>query len=983
MRVRSGVLLALCLALSRLMPALAAAQQTGSIVGKVLDTGGLVLPGVTVEAKSNVLPTPRVTTTGGAGEFRMPALPPGTYTVEFTLSGMATITRQVEVQLGQDTTVDVKLSVQGVSETVEVTAAITPMIERDSTAIKSGVSSDTIQSLPVGQEYRDLLKLIPGVAVTQDSTRGQSAGGSGQDNVYKFDGVNVTLPLFGTLSAEPASYDIAEVTTIKGGAKAVDFVRAAGFTVDTISKSGTNRFAGQVTYQYQGANMAADVQSGSASKYNQTLNWFNAGVGGPVVPGKLFFYGSYYRPERSRDNRSNLYGELPDYNSTRNEGYGKLTFTPTSQILINGSYRYSDREDKSDLFGQASAPTTGTGYASQQKILTLDGSWVISPRSFASFKFTRFENPNVGRPDYIAEADVNTAIGTQLDLANLDKIGLLTVPSPLAGQDAANAFFQPYIDRYGYVSPTTGQKTGGGTVGYGTLFDNDDFYRQSWQIAYNLNLGSTVGHDLHFGYQRYSDWEELLRSSNGWGSISVTGGRTGAGFAPPGGGPQSYFIAAFQQQTTGAIPPIESTYKSQSFEANDTIRYKNWSFNVGLLVSNDTLYGQGLKDGQQTPSGFAASTGTIYKMYEIPFSKMLQPRVGATWAYNGNDTVYASYAKYTPAASSLPRAASWARNLAVTINAYFDQNGVLYAVAPNASSTGKLFQPDMTPRTTHEFLLGTSKQINPELTARAYGRYRYSDHFWEDTNNNARLIYGMPTGWGPAELYIPNLAEQCAGLGCSASSYVIADLDQAYTKYYEATVESEYRGRKVYARGSYTWSKYYGNFDQDNTTAGTSNDGNIFIGSSNIGDGAGRQLWNFKEGRLHGDRPHSFKAYGYYTLNWNATIGGFFTAQSGQVWESTSVQPYVQYTSSTSATNRYAEPAGSRRTDAWYLVDLNYIQNIPLTGRYRFQAIVDLYNVFNSQTGYNYVSNLQSTLFNTPQSFLSPRRVQISAKFQF
>ena len=128
---------------------------------------------------------------------------------------------------------------------------------------------------------------------------------------------------------------------------------------------------------------------------------------------------------------------------------------------------------------------------------------------------------------------------------------------------------------------------------------------------------------------------------------------------------------------------------------------------------------------------------------------------------------------------------------------------------------------------------------------------------------------------------------------------------------------------------------------------------------------------------------HSLKLYGYYSLPWNATVGSFFTAQSGQVWESTSVQPYVQYTSSTSATNRYAEQAGSRRTEPWYLVDLNYIQNVPLKGHYRLQAIVDVYNVFNSQTGYNYVSNLQSTLFNTPQSFLSPRRVQVSAKFQF
>ena len=93
-----------------LLPGLAAAQQTGTIVGKVLDTGGLVLPGVTVEARANVLPAPRVTMTGGAGEYRLPALPPGSYTVTFTLSGMATVTRQVEVQLGQDTAVDVKMA---------------------------------------------------------------------------------------------------------------------------------------------------------------------------------------------------------------------------------------------------------------------------------------------------------------------------------------------------------------------------------------------------------------------------------------------------------------------------------------------------------------------------------------------------------------------------------------------------------------------------------------------------------------------------------------------------------------------------------------------------------------------------------------------------------------------------------------------------------------------------------------------------------
>jgi hypothetical protein len=184
------------------------AQQTGAISGKVLDSSGGVLPGVTVEARAGVLPTPRVTTTGADGEYRLQALPPGDYTLTFVLSGMQNVTRQAQVQLAQDTVVDATLGLQGITESVDVTATVS-LIERDSASLKSGVSNQQIMALPVGQDYRDLVKLIPGVQYTADLTRGPSAGGSGQDNVYQFDGVNVTLPLFGTLSAEPASHDIA------------------------------------------------------------------------------------------------------------------------------------------------------------------------------------------------------------------------------------------------------------------------------------------------------------------------------------------------------------------------------------------------------------------------------------------------------------------------------------------------------------------------------------------------------------------------------------------------------------------------------------------------------------------------------------------------------------------------------------------------------------------------------------------------------
>ena len=946
------------------------AQQTGAISGKVAGTDGLVLPGVTVEARSDVLPGPRATVTAGNGEYRLPALPPGSYTLTFTLAGMQTVTRKAEVQLAQETVADATLGVGGVAETITVTA-VSSLIDQDSAAIASGLSNDQILGLPVGQEYRDLQKLIPAVQYTQDQTRGPSAGGSGQDNVYQFDGVNVTLPLFGTLSSEPASHDIAQVTVVRGGARAVDFDRSGGFSMDSVSKSGTSELHGQLSYQIQSAGMSADLTSGIRSRFEQDRSWINANLGGPVIKDRLYFYGSYYRPEKSRENASNLYGALPGYESTRNEGFGKLTFTPTQSVLINLSYRDSKRVETGTEFLSNQSPTTGSGAESRLKIGTAEGSWIISPRSFATFKYTRFENKTQGRPDNIADATISTAPGTRLDVADLDRQGRLTVPQLIAGQPAYNAFVQPLIDRYGYVQD--GVRVGGGIAGFGSQFDDNDFFRDAGQIGYNLTLGSTVVHDLHVGYQLYEDAEDLVRSSNGFGLISVPGGRQSFQGRP------IFYQAAFQQQTTGLVPEIHSVYRSQSFEVNDTVKWRDWSFNVGVLASNDTLYGQGLREDAATLSGYVRAPGNKYEMYEVPFDKMIQPRLGATWSYNGKDTVYASYARYNPAASSLPRAASWDRNIATTINAYFDQDGVLFATDPVASSSGKLFVEDLTPRRVDEFLVGTARQLGTSLSARLYGRYRRGSHFWEDTNNTARVAFNPPPGI-PREPYIADLSARIAQIG-SGSTYVIAELDGAYTRYYEATLESEWRDEKTFVRGSYTWSHYYGNFDQDNSTV--DNDLNIFIGSSNIADGAGRQLWDFKEGELRGDRPHLLKVYGYRQLDWNATVGVFGLVQSGQPWEAWSIEPYRSLTSSTIETNRYAEPAGSRRSSSHWQIDLNYTQSFRVRGRSSLQIVADVFNVFDKQTGYSIEPRRGNSAFGTPRLYFDPRRLQVAARFLF
>jgi hypothetical protein len=480
-----------------LAPAAAFAQQTGSIQGKVVDSSGAVLPGVTVEAKSNVLPTPRTTVSGADGVYQLPALPPGHYTVTFTLSGFQTMSREGDVQLQQVTPIDAKLAVQGVTEAVTVTAE-TSYADKTSAAITSGLNNVEVSKLPVGTQYRDLINLIPGVMYTQDATRGPSAGASGQDNVYNYDGVNVTLPLFGTLSAEPSADDIAQFTVVKGGARAVDFNRAGGFDIDSVSKSGTNRFSGEASYRFQRHNMSKKLANNISSRYDQNRDFTDGNIGGPLLPGKAFFFGSYYRPTVNRVNAANNYGNLPDYNSTRNEEFGKVTLTPTPSTLVNASYRNSHRLDKGSTFGSSTAPTAGAGAESRQRIATVDGSWIIKNNSVVSFKYTHFENPTAGRPDNVSSAVVNTAVGTHLDVNNLDKLGALTVPKPISGNAAQNAFVQPIINQYGFTCtaalvangtcPVVGAPAGGGVVGFNSLFDRDDFYRDAGQVAINTTL---------------------------------------------------------------------------------------------------------------------------------------------------------------------------------------------------------------------------------------------------------------------------------------------------------------------------------------------------------------------------------------------------------------------------------------------------------------------------------------------------------------
>jgi len=962
------------------------AQQTGEIAGQVTDASdGSAIAGVSIQADGPNLPGSRSTTTSANGDYRLPSLPPGSYTVVYSLPDGTTRIRATEVLLQQRATVDLVVD-YGLEEAMMeevIVVATTPLTETSGASINTSINNDLFDALPVGNEYRDLVKLIPGVQLTQDSVRGPSAGGSGQDNSYQFDGVDVSLPMFGTLSAEPSTHDIDQVAIVRGGAKAIGFNRSGGFTINTISKSGTDEFHGEASYQAQPSSFESDRKHDSSEEFEEDKEWITANFSGPLIKDQLYFYASYFRPTVEHVNRSNVYGEVPDYKSVRDEYFVKLTWAPTENLLFDGSYRTSDRTVSNDGVGAFDHASTSDGAEAAQDIGILEGSWIISSNSNAYFKVTDFSNETLGRPDN--QLNLPISIGDSLDINNLDQMGLFSVPRPDEGEDDYNAFIQPLINKYGYID--NGVPTGGGAGGAATTFNNQDFFRKSFEIGYDVTVdGKNTSHDLHIGYKWERNEEDLERISNGWGSVTVPGGLDETDDGVP-----IFYRARFYQGTLGGLGAIKSTHsesKLQSIEINDTIYWNDLTFNVGVMISNDELYGQGLKTNSSNVSGFESAPGHKYLMNESKWGDMVAPRLGVTWDFRDNATLFANYAKYFPSASTLARAASWDRSLTTRlINAYFDADGNFIEVDPERSSSGKLFQEGIDPRFVTEYIVGTNWEFTDRFTGRAHVRYREGGNFWEDTPNGSRLLYEPPPGI-PQELYIPNLEEMGPDVGANFSerSYVIALLDSAHTDYWEVNLEGEYQGDRFFLRASYVWSDYTGNFDQDNASVTTDNDSNVFIGSSWIADGPGRQPWDFRDGTLRGNRTHQLKFYGFYELNWNASVGAYFVYQSGQPWEKWSADPYRHLPGASSSDwQRFGEPAGSRTSSDHYQLDLNYTQNFYFggDGRYAIQLRADMFNVFDKQTGYDIQPRPSRSGFGEPVSYWNPRRLQLTAKFIF
>ena len=155
------------------VPRVAAAQAT--LAGEVRDTTGAVLPGVTVEAASPALiEKVRTAVTDGSGRYRIESLPPGSYTVTFSLTGFAPVNREDLIVSGSGViTVDVQLTVGGVADTITVTARRREELSLDVPVAVNTFTADVIEAAGI-ERPQDFVALTPNVSVVQTQNQGTS-----------------------------------------------------------------------------------------------------------------------------------------------------------------------------------------------------------------------------------------------------------------------------------------------------------------------------------------------------------------------------------------------------------------------------------------------------------------------------------------------------------------------------------------------------------------------------------------------------------------------------------------------------------------------------------------------------------------------------------------------------------------------------------------------------------------------------------------
>ena len=278
----------------------AAAQTSNATLhGTITDAGGGVLPGVTVKLQSRATGRRREAVTNTAGLYVFNFLPAGEYVVTAELSGFKSVRHEdVRLEIGQNRSLDLKLEVGRLEETVTVEGTA-PLLDRTSPSIGTVIQSSQLKELPLaGRHWAGLMLLAPGAINTGDGTHLSTrfVGRARDDNNWTYDGIDATGvkdPRQDSAARLIISSESIAEFRVGSTLYSAESGAAAGGQVQLISKTGTNQFRGTV-YDFI-RNDAFDARPyGTVGELPPfRLNQFGGNIGGPLVPQRTFFFFNY------------------------------------------------------------------------------------------------------------------------------------------------------------------------------------------------------------------------------------------------------------------------------------------------------------------------------------------------------------------------------------------------------------------------------------------------------------------------------------------------------------------------------------------------------------------------------------------------------------------------------------------------------------------------------------------------------------------
>ncbi len=442
------------------LPVLAQDTSTkGNIGGLIQDSSGAVVADAKVTLTGPLGNS--VTTTGSEGKFLFSSLTPGMYAVRVEKQGFrATETKNIEVAIGRTSSVTLKLEPGAVTEVIEVTGA-SSTVETTSTSVGASLQDTFYQSVPVGRNVASLFYVAPGA--TDSGGAGHSnpsiSGGSGLENLYVADGVNITDSAFGGLGVftrnqgsigSGINLSFIKEVNVKTAGFEPQYGQATGGVVQLVTKSGTNQYHGEIGVFAAPQGAEASYLQTDAVRTNEVGNFqhranfdANGELGGPVPGFKnhLFFFGDF-NPQWNQQFVSapadkplaalgtmTLFARVLSY-------AGKLTFK------VNDNHQF-----EASVFGDPTKTNTGE----QNYILTGADTSAMSKWDYGSRDFVVRYNGTMS-PTWLVNGSFtwNSSHFSELPLADILQVTDRSDPNNVHALQGFGNYENHVVDSYGY-----------------------------------------------------------------------------------------------------------------------------------------------------------------------------------------------------------------------------------------------------------------------------------------------------------------------------------------------------------------------------------------------------------------------------------------------------------------------------------------------------------------------------------------------------